>query len=498
MFSKWKLKNATVLILVVSLLFSLFAFPASAVTTNEYDFPNFTEADSMAFVEEHNIEIPINLQQSECLSAFTRELIIRSYESPNNPFFFNYLPTQEYAEDIREAVQLYIDISTIPSVAAVTATTLQYSKVMDSNGNWVTTGGYYDAKWFYYNCYAYSINRAEQPQYYPSYGYWQYQPGNMCGEGSFNDCISIDQLADIVCEDLTAMGFSNISTSSTIPTINSSQELICVRMTRNVDYHFMRYDLTTDAWYHKPSYTAVLKYNYTPSNNYIWNNEASYAGQVYPADIEYTSNIVFITYTKNQITVGPNSTSREYIESGKDVFCELNAMVAGHYDINLESAYSFEYEIYDEDFDVVSSGTGTSIDTCLITSGSSKYYLRMNFVSHSQLYYVDVSIESHSHSYSASHTWLSYTQHKSTCCCGVHTIGPHVVAAGSFTGGEQYATCLTCGGLATVGVTILSVTDLPHTINGSYILPNGTVVLVPADVEEYVNGTLIFRTGEIE
>ena len=165
MFSKWKLKNATVLILVVSLLFSLFAFPASAVTTNEYDFPNFTEADSMAFVEEHNIEIPINLQQSECLSAFTRELIIRSYESPNNPFFFNYLPTQEYAEDIREAVQLYIDISTIPSVAAVTATTLQYSKVMDSNGNWVTTGGYYDAKWFYYNCYAYSINRAEQPQY---------------------------------------------------------------------------------------------------------------------------------------------------------------------------------------------------------------------------------------------------------------------------------------------------------------------------------------------
>lgn len=498
MVRKWELKNATVLILVVSLLLSLFAFPVSAVTDNEYDFPNFTEADSMAFVEEHNIEIPTKLQQSDYLSAFTKELILQSYETPNIPFLFNYLPTQEYAEDIRDAVRMYIDLAAIPSVAATATTTLQYSKVMDSNGNWVTSGGYYDTKWYYYNCYAYSINRAEQPQYYPSYGYLQYQPGNMCGEGSFDDCTSIDQLVDIVCEDLTAMGYSNISTSATIPTITSSQELICVRMLRDVDYHFMRYDLATNAWYHKPSNTAVLKYNYTPSNSYVWNNERSIPGDVLPATFEYNSNIVFITYTKNQITVGPNSTSREYIEPGKDVFCELNATTAGHYDINLESAYSFEYEIYDEDFDVVSSGTGTSIDTCLITSGSSKYYLRMNFESYSQLYYVDVFIEAHSHSYSASHTWLSYTQHKSTCCCGVHTIGPHVVAAGSFTGGEQYATCSTCGGLATVGVTILSVTDLPHTINGSYILPNGTVVLVPADVEEYMNGTLIFRTGEIE
>ena len=320
----------------------------------------------------------------------------------------------------------------------------------------------------------------------------------MCGEGSFNDCISIDQLADIVCEDLTAMGFSNISTSSTIPTINSSQELICVRMTRNVDYHFMRYDLTTDAWYHKPSYTAILKYNYTPSNNYTWNNECSYAGQVYPADIEYTSNIVFITYTKNQITVGQNSPSREYIEAGKDVFCELNATTAGHYDINLASAYSFEYEIYDEDFDVVSSGTGTSIDICLITSGAGKYYLRMNFVSYPQLYYVDVSIDSHTHSYSDSHTWLSYTQHRSTCCCGMSTTGPHVVTSDAFTGGVQYATCLLCGGQASAGIAEMSVSELPRTVNGSYILPNETIVLVPDDVEAYMNGTLVFRIGDTE
>ncbi len=498
MFRKWKSINATVLVLVVSLLLSLFAFSASAVTANEYDFLNFTEADSMAFVREHNIEIPLNLQQSDYLSAFTRELILRSYESPNIPFIFNYIPTQEYAESIRDTVRRYIDLVAVPSTFASVAATLQYSKVMDSNGNWVVSGGYHNEKWSHYNCYAYSINRAEQPQYYSSGNYIQYQPGNMSGAGTFVNCTSIGELASIVCADLTSMGYSNISTSSTIPVIDSSQELICVRMLKDRDYHFMRYDLATDAWYHKPGYTAVLKYNYTPSNGNIWNNECSRYGQVVPASIEYTSNIVFIKYSKNLINVGQHSTSREYIEPGKDVFCELNFGTAGHYDINLESTYSFKYEIYDEDFDVISSGTGASIDKCLITSGVSKYYLRMNFVSYSQLYYVDVSIESHSHSYSASQTWLSYTQHRSTCCCGSSTTGPHVVAPGSFAGGAQYATCLTCGGLATSGVTILSVADYPHTINGSYILPNGIIVLAPEDIEEYINGALTFITGEIE
>ena len=47
-------------------------------------------------------------------------------------------------------------------------------------------------------------------------------------------------------------------------------------------------------------------------------------------------------------------------------------------------------------------------------------------------------------------------------------------------------------------MTPFSVDNLPHTTNGSYILPNGTTVLVTEDVDEYMNGTLDFRTGEIE
>lgn len=102
---KQKLKRATVLVLVISILFSLLAFPANAVEASEYDFPNFTETDSMAFVEEQNIEIPLKLQQSDYLSAFTRGLILQSYTTPNTAFCFNFAETQSYAEKIRLAVR---------------------------------------------------------------------------------------------------------------------------------------------------------------------------------------------------------------------------------------------------------------------------------------------------------------------------------------------------------------------------------------------------------
>ena len=37
---------------------------------------------------------------------------------------------------------------------------------------------------------------------------------------------------------------------------------------------------------------------------------------------------------------------------------------------------------------------------------------------------------------------------------------------------------------------IMSITK--YSVNGSYILPNGIIVLVEEDVEAYLNGTLVF------
>ncbi len=105
----------------------------------------------------------------------------------------------------------------------------------------------------------------------------------------------------------------------------------------------------------------------------------------------------------------------------------------------------------------------------------------------------------HSHSYTHSYEWQSLTGHDCYCSCGEHIHGAHVVEQGSFGGGQQqFAICLLCHGSASVGVTgPNAVGELPHTQNGSYILPNGVIVLVEEDMEAYFAGTLVFSTGDV-
>lgn len=411
----FSIKKSIYFVLVTVLLIGVVSSTNTAFAVERYDFPNFTEEDGLSFVNECGIEIPEKLSQSEYLSTFTLELILQSYSSPDDPFCFNYPDTQAYAENIREAVKTYMNTENTVATGFFSPT-LQYSTIMDENGNWVTSGGYYNTKWDNYNCYAYSINRAEQPQYYPSSPYVQYQPGDMGNQGNFKQCKTIDQLAVIVCNDLMAMGYSNISLSYLLPTVSSSQNLICVRMLQDVDYHFMRYDFDTDSWYHKPSLNAVLKYNYTPSNNYIWNNERVNRGRTYRATFQYNSDIIFITYDKNQINVNTDAATIN-IQAEKDVLYELNLANSGTYQIVLDSEYSVSYEIYNANFDVITSGNGL-FNVFSINVNSGKYYLRMNFESYERTNYVNVSVHTHLYTYS----WLSNSHHQFGCNCGLGTV----------------------------------------------------------------------------
>ena len=62
-------------------------------------------------------------------------------------------------------------------------------------------------------------------------------------------------------------------------------------------------------------------------------------------------------------------------------------------------------------------------------------------------------------------------------------------------------TCLLCGGPATVGGTIImDANQLPHTENGSYITPDGIIVLADEDMEAYFDGTLefVYPDGNLE
>ena len=516
---------------ITLIAFYLLLLEASA--TNDYDFANFTEEDSMSFVEQCNIEIPEEFLQMDGFSSFTKNLIHHSYSHPNESFCFNYAATQKYAEEIRAAVNSYLNVNLTYDVAPASYYSLRYNTVMDENGNWVTSGGYYDEKWLNYNCYAYSLNRVEQPQFYYSGELAQYQPGNMSNDGSFADTSSITELAELVKKDLMAMGYSNIFLSSTIPTIDSTQELICVRRHGSIDYHFMRYDIETNAWYHKPGNKAVLKYNFVPSNELIWYSEYSCENGEHPSLIYYESDIVFICYSKNQINIATEATTRKYINPTKDIFCELDFVSSGKYGLMLESTHSIQYEIYDKDFDIIILGSG-AVNYISTSIASGKYYLRINFESCTDLNYVNISI--HTHTYNHCYESDSITQHKAYCWCGEYEYKQHTffddacVCCGlahiheyiewEYYSNTQHIEKCTCGCLGTVrashvvrsnsvgifkpcvycGALINTGSDFSQiestkiliTESGSYIMPNGIIVLVDADIEAYLNGELVF------
>ena len=99
------------------------------------------------------------------------------------------------------------------------------------------------------------------------------------------------------------------------------------------------------------------------------------------------------------------------------------------------------------------------------------------------------------HDYDRNYEWVSYTMHRAECCCGATTEQGHAVANNAFANGKKYAPCLICGGLAERGfVECTNSSAITRvTINGSYILPNGVIVLVDEDIESYLNGTLEFH-----
>ena len=265
----------------------------------------------------------------------------------------------------------------------------------------------------------------------------------------------------------------------------------------NVDYHFMRYDLETNAWYHKPGNTAVLKYNYIPSSNALWYSEVSFWGNEYSFTDIYDSEIMYIKYSKKQINIDTDAVSREFIQADKDILCELNFENTGLFDFHINSQNNVNYEVYDENFRVVFSGLAQTLVTQYFQATAGKYYLRMNFSNTEVVSYVDISIEPHSqHSYTTCE-YLNRFSHNMSCFCGATQIANHYVDASSIQGG-RYATCLGCNRLLDLETDhadlIMSITQV--SINGSYILPNGIVVLVEEDVEAYLAGTLQFYHPE--
>lgn len=103
--------------------------------------------------------------------------------------------------------------------------------------------------------------------------------------------------------------------------------------------------------------------------------------------------------------------------------------------------------------------------------------------------------EEFEHTYSYTSNGSSW--HTVTCSCGETSTQPHVINVREDNG--RYANCIQCGHLVDLGTDIvigmMSLNDLSRSENGSYILSDGTVVLVEVDIEAYLNGTLVFSSS---
>ena len=525
--------------------------------------------------------------------------------------------------------------------ASESAYTLQDSKVLDDNGDWVKTGRTYNSHFQNYNCYAYAIGRVESKFYNINAGL-QYQPGDIftnieCYDAYLSD--NIDLFRCTVIKDLNAMGYTNIEVSyNVMPTISENKELICLRMGYKYiiqenekiflgnDYHFMRYDYYTQAWYHKPGTSAILKYvnedgilqDGSLATNVPWSGEGVYEdGNARDREgnlIEYTGDIVYITYDKHQIIVPDNGTASESItiqggndfncctngtcccgrencnhyvdngycccgifscgytnqntSSGKDVIYEIVIPESGDYTIqittptvtyNETSIANFNYEIYsynmyNGDYDVLKSGSGQSGSTFTETVNLTayddyndgtqdwqyqayKHYIRLDFGrANTTDQSVNVSI-THQHEYTHNYEKSSILLHKAYCWCGDFEYQEHDFSDGACTlcnlahnheydswvyysntyhiekcscgnvGTKKsvhavrtsepgrYKQCVLCG--ATVDTfsspSVILSKDTMVTENGSFILPNGIIVLANEDMEAYFDGTLEFQ-----
>ena len=99
-----------------------------------------------------------------------------------------------------------------------------------------------------------------------------------------------------------------------------------------------------------------------------------------------------------------------------------------------------------------------------------------------------------SHYFTAPYTWLNYTNHKAKCKCGEYTTQPHAIVKDPILNSlPTYYTCIRCGGKAKWGFEKLGWTNVQLvTENGSYVLPNGVIVLDNRDIEAYLRDELVF------
>jgi hypothetical protein len=197
-----------------------------------------------------------------------------------------------FAESIRAAVNQYYGPARRNSAAIYGINSLVDNWVFTNSGDWGDSNGFWDEGWWDYNCYSYAIEET---------GSW-HLPGDFACTVSFDLDIPILDLALLVQDDLEFLGYYNVYITDEPPneaftsSLELDQNLICIRR-GSCDFHFMKYDREDGYWYHKPGYTAPLRYKHNNPSDHIWTNESSLEGVEYPSFFAYDSDIYYIVYS---------------------------------------------------------------------------------------------------------------------------------------------------------------------------------------------------------
>ena len=211
----------------------------------------------------------------------------------------------------------------------------------------------------------------------------------------------------------------------------------------------------------------------------------------------YSSSMT-LKYNTSTANKAIDSTSSYYLE--KNAIFKLQVQKAYEYDFTISSSNAITVVLYDENFSEISISKVSTKRGCQIDFSKELslgiYYLGVNYISSTFSGTVTASIvgEAHTHVYTARYLSWNTTQHKSFCGCGEYKLQAHVARTDNLT------KCILCNGTISSGIGSLGINSVGVqfiTDNGSYILPNGVIVLVEEDIQAYFAGILTFyKKGE--
>ena len=220
-----------------------------------------------------------------------------------------------------------------------------------------------------------------------------------------------------------------------------------------------------------------------------------YALENYVTTTTTTLNNSITTITKSQTVLSNN----DYFINDNG-FYELNVTYSRNYDFSITASYPINVTLYNSNFVPVSYSDLNALSSIVhfiknLSVGT--YYLRVAFITSSQSGTIITQLSKHNHSYGSPYVWLNYNQHRATCACGSTHTEQHVVSAKSLGDDLEYVTCILCGGPANAGI-VPGMKGIQITESGSYISPNGTLVLVDEDIDSYLSGEIVFEHIDVE